>query len=63
MTTLIEIALLLAGVVLLVVGYRRHHRRLLAASAIVLFLAGAGVDFAAGFGEGYTHALVHHVSR
>ena len=48
----VEIFLFVLGVVLLGVGYRRNHRNVLLAGAIVLFVSGAGAQFATGFAEG-----------
>lgn len=63
MTAAMELALLAGGRVLLASGYRRNDRRVLTASAIVLFLAGAGVDFATGVVDGFRDARAMHASR
>ena len=58
----LELALLVLGTGLLVAGYRRDDRRMLATSAIVLLLAGTGVDFATGVVDGFRDAAARHVA-
>ena len=48
----LQLLLLAAGVALLAIGYRRNDRKLMLVAAIVLFLAGSGVQFVTGFVEG-----------
>ena len=54
--TIMEIALLAAGLVALVVGYRKNHRNLLLTAAILLFLAAGLRDVVDGFIDGFGDA-------
>lgn len=53
----LQLVLFAVGAALLTIGYRRNRRGLMLAAAIVLFLAGGGVDLGSAFAQGIHDGL------